>query len=89
MMKPDLYRNIEMVVQSELRCISEETAHLEMLVAYKRPEIEESEKLLGEVLTEHFMPMGWHFVTHTALYSDGGKTAGRILKKKSHLPFFQ
>ena len=74
---------------NEFRCISEETAHLEMFVAYNGPEIEESDKLLGEALTEHFMPKGWHFVTHNALYSDGGKTAGRILKKKSCLPFFQ
>ena len=44
---------------------------------------------MSEALTEHFMPNGWHFVTHNALYSDGGKTAGRILKKKSCLPFFQ
>jgi hypothetical protein len=29
-----------------------------MLVAYNRPEIEESDKLLGEELTEHFMPKG-------------------------------
>ena len=43
---------------NELRCISEETAHLEMLVAYNGPEIEESDKLLGEALTEHFMPKG-------------------------------
>ena len=67
-MNPDLYRNIEMVMQAicdgciklsvesvaesmiskynshnnELRCIFEETAHLEMLVAYSGPEIEES-----------------------------------------------
>ena len=74
---------------NELRCISEETAHLEMFVAYNGPEIGESDKLLSEALIEHFMPKGWHFVTHNALYSDGGKTAGRILKKKSCLPFFQ
>ena len=43
---------------NELRCISEETAQLEMLVAYNGPEIEESDKLLGEALTEHFMPKG-------------------------------
>ena len=68
MIKPDLYKNIKMVLQAicvgciklsvesvaesmiskynihnkELRCISEETAHLEMLVAYNGPEIEES-----------------------------------------------
>jgi hypothetical protein len=60
-----------------------------MLVAYNGPEIEESDKLFGEALREHFMPKGWQFVTHTALYSDGGKTAGRILKKKSHSSFFQ
>jgi hypothetical protein len=87
MNKPDLYRNIEMVLQAicvgciklsvesvaesmiskynihnnKFRCISKETAHLEML----------------EALTEHFMPKD--FVTHNALYSDGGKTARRIL----------
>ena len=70
---------------NELRCISEETAHLEMFVAYNGPKIGESDKLLIEALKEHSM----HFVTHNALYSDGGKTAGRILKKKSCLPFFQ
>ena len=43
---------------NELRCISEDTAHLEMLVAYNRPEIEEINKLLGEALTEHFMSKG-------------------------------
>ena len=84
MIRPVLYRNIEMVVQAiyvgciqlsvesvaesmiskynihnnELRCISEETSHLEMLVAYNGPEIEESDNLLGEALTEHFMPKG-------------------------------
>ena len=84
MIKPDLYRNIEMVLQAicvgciklsvesvaesmiskynihnnELRCISEETSHLEMLVAYNGPEIEESDNLLGEGLTEHFMAKG-------------------------------
>jgi hypothetical protein len=114
-MKPDLYRNIEMVIQAicvcciklsvesaaelmiskynihnnELRCISEETALSEMFVAYNGQEIGESSKLLSEVLTEHFKPKGCHFVTHNALYSDGGKTAGRIIKKKSCLPFFQ
>ena len=41
------------------------------------------DKLLSEALTKHCMPGGWHFVIHNALYSDGGKTAGRILKKKS------
>jgi hypothetical protein len=71
---------------NELRCISEETAHLEMFVAYNGPKIGESDKLLSEALKE---PKGWHFVTHNALYSDGGKTAGRIFKKKSCLPFFQ
>jgi hypothetical protein len=29
-----------------------------MLVAYNGPEIEESHKLLGEALIEHFMPKG-------------------------------
>ena len=56
---------------------------------YDGPEIRESDKLLSEALTEHFKPKGWHFVTHNAFYSDGGKAAGRILKKNSCLPFFQ
>ena len=96
-MKPELYTNIEMVMQAicvgcikmsvesvaesmiskynihnnELRCISEETAQLEMFVAYNGPEIGESDKLLSEPLSE---PKGWHFVTHNALYSGEGKT---------------
>ena len=74
---------------NELRCISEETAQLEMFVAYNGPEIGDSDKLLSEALSEHFKPKGWHFVTNNALYSDEGKTAGRILKQKSRLPFFQ
>jgi hypothetical protein len=60
-----------------------------MFLAYNEPEIGESDKLLSEALTELFQPKGWHFVTHNALYSDEGKTAGRILKKNSRLPFFQ
>ena len=97
MIKPDLYRNIEMVLQAicvgciklsvesvaesmiskynihnnELRCISEETVHLEMCLAYNGSEIGDSDKLLSEALTEHFMPKGWHFFkTPNALYSD-------------------
>ena len=55
----------------------------------QRPEIGGCQKLLSEALIEHFMPKDWHFVTHTDLYSDGAKTTGRILKKKTCLPFFQ
>jgi hypothetical protein len=62
---------------------------LEIFAAYNGPEIQESYMLLSEALKEHFKSKVWHFVTHNALYSDGGKTAGRILDKKSCLPFFQ
>jgi hypothetical protein len=53
-----------------------------MLVAYNGPEIEESDKLFVEARTEHFMPKGWHFITHTALYSDGKKLLGGFSKRK-------
>ena len=65
---------------NELRCLSEEIAQLEMFVAYNGPDIGENDKSLSEALSEHFKPKGWHFVTHNALYSDEGKTAGRILQ---------
>ena len=74
---------------NELRCISEETAQLEMFVAYNGPEMGESDKILSEALSEHFKPKGWQFVTNNALHADEGKTAGRILQKKSRLLFFK
>ena len=70
---------------NELRCISEETAQLDMslFIAYNGHEIRESDKLLCEALSEHFKSKGWHCVTNNALHADEGKTTGRILKKKS------
>ena len=54
-----------------------------MFVAYNGPEIGYSDKLLSEALTDHFMPKGWHFVTHNDLYSDAvKKLLGRFSKKK-------
>ena len=43
---------------NELRCISKETAQLEIFVAYNGPEIRDSDKLLSEALSEHFKPFG-------------------------------
>ena len=74
---------------NELRCISEETAQLEMFVACNGPEMGESDKLSSEALSEHFMPKGWHFVTNNAFHANDGKSFGRIFKRKSCLPFFK
>ena len=64
--------------------ISEENAHVSIL---QWPGDEKIDGLLSEALTRHFNPKGWHFVNQNNMFITEGKTVGKILKRKSCLPF--